>query len=64
LPAPALSYIDPGSPWQSPYVESFGRRVRHELLAAEQFSCLTEAKVRIEDWCDDYNENQPTQRST
>jgi putative transposase len=53
------SYIDPGSPWQNPYVESFGSRVRDELLAVEQFSCLTEAKVLIEDWREDYNEHRP-----
>lgn len=53
------SYIDPGSPWQNPYVESFGSRVRDELLAVEQFSCLAEAKVLIEDWRQDYNEHRP-----
>jgi putative transposase len=53
------SYIDPGSPWQNPYVESFGSRVRDELLAVEQFSCLAEAKVLIEDWRADYNEHRP-----
>ena len=30
----ASSYIDPGSPWQNPYVESFGSRVQHEPPAA------------------------------
>jgi putative transposase len=55
----AASYIDPGSPWQNPYVESFGSRVRDELLAVEQFSCLAEAKVLIEDWRQDYNEHRP-----
>ena len=39
------AYIEPGSPWQNPYVESFGGRVRDELLAVELFSCLTEARV-------------------
>lgn len=53
------SYIDPGSPWQNPYVESFGSRIRDELLAVEQFSCLAEAKVLIEDWRQDYNHNRP-----
>jgi putative transposase len=31
------SYIDPGSPWQNPWVESYASRVRDELLAIEQF---------------------------
>jgi len=53
------AYIEPGSPWQNPYVESFGGRVRDELLAVELFSCLTEARVLIEDWRVDYNQNRP-----
>jgi putative transposase len=53
------AYIEPGSPWQNPYVESFGSRIRDELLAVEQFSCLAEAKVMVEDWREDYNERRP-----
>ena len=53
------AYIEPGSPWQNPYVESFGCRVRDELLAVELFSCLTEAQVLIEDWRQDYNHHRP-----
>jgi putative transposase len=53
------AYIEPGSPWQNPYVESFGGRVRDELLAVELFSCLTEAQVLIEDWRIDYNQRRP-----
>ena len=34
-PAPATSYIEPGSPWQNPWVESYGCRIRDELLAIE-----------------------------
>jgi putative transposase len=52
-------FIEPGSPWQNPYVESFGSRIRDELLGIEQFSCLTEAKVMVEDWREDYNERRP-----
>jgi hypothetical protein len=40
-------------------VESFGGRVRDELLAVELFSCLTEARVLIEDWRIDYNHRRP-----
>ena len=40
------AYIDPGSPWQNPYVESFHFRVRDELLDAEEFSCLAEVLGR------------------
>jgi putative transposase len=53
------AYIDPGSPWQNAYVESFGGRVRDELLAVELFSCLAEARVLIEDWRQDYNHYRP-----
>ena len=53
------AYIDPGSPWQNAYVESFNSRVRDELLAVEQFSCLAEAQVMVADWREDYNERRP-----
>src|SRR5437764_2595494 len=53
------THIDPGSPWQNPYVESFHSRVRDELLDVEQFSCLAEARVVISDWREDYNHNRP-----
>ena len=53
------AYIEPGSPWQNPYVESFGSRIRDELLAVELFSCLAEAQVVIEDWRVDDNEHRP-----
>jgi putative transposase len=57
--ATATSYIEPGSPWQNPYVESFNGRVRDELLGVEQFSCLAEARVVIRDWREDYNHCRP-----
>lgn len=53
------AYIEPGSPWQNPYVESFGSRVRDELLAVELFDSLAEAKLLVEDWRIDYNTNRP-----
>jgi putative transposase len=53
------AYIEPGSPWQNAYVESFGSRIRDELLAVELFSCLAEAQVVVEDWRQDYNEHRP-----
>jgi putative transposase len=53
------AYIEPGSPWQNPFVESFHSRVRDELLDVEEFSCLAEAKVVIEDWREDYNHHRP-----
>ena len=53
------SYIEPGSPWQNPYVESFGGRLRDELLAVEAFTSLLEAQVLVEDWRIEYNTLRP-----
>ena len=53
------SYIDPGSPWQNPWVESYGGRIREELLAIEQFDSLLEAQVLVADWRNDYNTYRP-----
>jgi putative transposase len=53
------AFIEPGSPWQNPFVESFHSRVRDELLDVEEFSCLAEAKVVISDWRQDYNWRRP-----
>jgi putative transposase len=53
------SYIEPGSPWQNPYVESFGGRLRDDLLAVEAFSSLLEARVLVEDWRIEYNSVRP-----
>ena len=53
------SYIDPGSPWQNPWVESYGSRMRDELLAIEQFDSLLEAQVLVADWRNDYNTYRP-----
>jgi len=41
------AFIEPGSPWQNAYVESFNGRVRDELLDIEEFSCLADARVVI-----------------
>jgi putative transposase len=54
-----VAFIEPGSPWENPFVESFNSRVRDELLAVEVFSCLAEAKVMIEDYRQDYNRCRP-----
>jgi len=41
-------YIEPGSPWENGYIESFNSKLRDELLNREIFTTLTEAKVLIE----------------
>ena len=53
------SYIEPGAPWENPYVESFNGRLRDEFLAVEQFDSLLEAQVLIEDWRIEYNTKRP-----
>ncbi len=52
-------YIEPGSPWENPYVESFNGRVRDELLNVEEFGSLAEAQVLIEAWRQEYNSYRP-----
>src|ERR671915_320513 len=43
--AAGRSFIEPGSPWQNPFVESFGSRVRDEVLSVEAFDSVLEAKT-------------------
>jgi putative transposase len=52
-------FIDPGSPWQNAWIESFNGRLRDELLNGWTFDSLLEAQVIIEDWRIDYNTNRP-----
>jgi putative transposase len=52
-------YIEPGSPWENPFVESFNGRSRDELLNIEEFANLVEAKVIVEDWRIEYNTYRP-----
>lgn len=52
-------YIEPGSPWENGYVESFNGKFRDELLDREIFYTLLEAKVLIERWREHYNRVRP-----
>ena len=52
-------YIDPGSPWQNGYIESFHSRFRDECLGREMFLNLREARVVISDWRLHYNQERP-----
>ena len=52
-------FIDPGSPWQNAWIESFNGRLRDEFLNGWHFDNLLEAQVLIEDWRIDYNNNRP-----
>lgn len=52
-------FIEPGSPWENGYVESFNGKLRDELLNGEIFYSLREAKVLIERWRVHYNTIRP-----
>jgi len=52
-------FIEPGSPWENGYIESFNGKLRDELLNREIFTTSTEAKVLIEQWRREYNQVRP-----
>jgi len=52
-------FIEPGSPWENGYVESFNGKLRDELLNREIFYSLQEAEVLIEQWRIEYNTIRP-----
>ncbi len=52
-------FIEPGSPWENGYIESFNGKLRDELLNIEIFTTLTEARVLIEEWRMEYNQVRP-----
>ena len=53
------AYIEPGSPWENGYCESFNGKLRDELLNGEIFYTLKEAKTVIEAWRRHYNAVRP-----
>jgi len=52
-------YIEPGSPWENGYVESFQSRLRDELLAREEFANLAEARAYATEYRMEYNHRRP-----
>ena len=52
-------YIEPGSPWENGYIESFNGKMRYELLNGEIFFSLLEADVIINKWRHHYNTVRP-----
>ena len=52
-------FIEPGSPWENGYIESFNGKLRDELLDREIFTTLEEARVLIETWRKEYNQVRP-----
>jgi len=53
------AYIEPGSPWENGYCESFNARFRDEFLNGEIFYSLREAQILIEEWRKHYNTKRP-----
>jgi transposase InsO family protein len=52
-------FIEPGSPWENGYIESFNGKMRDELLNGEIFYSLKEARIIIEMWRNEYNTIRP-----
>jgi len=52
-------YIEPGSPWENGYAESFQSRLRDELPAREEFATLTEARAHGARYRMEYNHQRP-----
>jgi putative transposase len=52
-------FIEPGSPWENGYIESFNGKLRDELLNRELFTTLKEAQVLIAQWRQEYNHFRP-----
>jgi transposase InsO family protein len=52
-------FIEPGSPWENGFCESFNGKLRDELLRGEIFDTLLEAQVLVERWRKHYNQVRP-----
>ena len=52
-------FIEPGSPWENGYIESFNGKLRDEMLNREVFYTLTEARILTEQWRREYNHIRP-----
>ena len=58
-PGVTALFIEPGSPWENGYVESFNGKPRDEFLHGELFNTLAEARILIEWWRKEYNQVRP-----
>lgn len=52
-------YIEPGSPWENAYAESYHARLRDEVLDREEFATLAEARAILSAWREEYNQERP-----
>jgi len=54
-----LDFSRPGKPTDNAYTESFNSRLRQECLNAAWFLSMADARSRLSEWRDDYNQNRP-----
>ena len=52
-------YIEPGSPWENGYIESFNGKMRAQFLNGELFYTRKEAQIMTERWRTHYNTVRP-----
>ncbi len=52
-------YIEPGSPWENAYIESFHDKMRGECLRASEFETVAAARAEVWQWREDYNQRRP-----
>ena len=57
------NHIEPGAPWQNPFVESYKWHLRKELLDLDPLDLVLEAQVLIDDWREQYKTTAPTSRA-
>jgi hypothetical protein len=55
--------VEPGSPWEKPYVESFNGKLGDELFAREVFDTVMKARILFDDWGDTHNRHRPPSAS-
>jgi len=55
----ATAYIEPGSPWENGYCESFNSKMRDEFLNGEIFDTMWEVEVLTKEWVREYNTKRP-----
>ena len=55
----SMACIEPGSPWENPFVESFNSRFRDEFLNSELFASVQEARLLAEQYRMEYNTYRP-----
>ena len=55
----STAFIDPGSPWQNGFIQSFNAQFRREQLSGEIMDTMAEARYLADEWKDIYNQKRP-----